>query len=81
MPSQNLNHEPIFPSISLLYPPVVVTEEPAKGDIDARGIIEERIRLGEVNEGNLPVVENQLHILSQRQPLLIILKERPLCPG
>ena len=35
----------------------MVTDEPAKGDVDARGIIEERRRLGEVHEENLPVVE------------------------
>ena len=35
----------------------VVTDEHAKGDMDARRIIEERRRLGEVNEENLPVLE------------------------
>ena len=38
-------------------PTVVVTDEPAKGEVDARGIIGERKSLDEVNEGNLPVVE------------------------
>ena len=36
-------------------PTDVVTDEPAKGEVDARGIIEERRRLGEINEYNLPV--------------------------
>ena len=31
------------------------TYEPSKEEVDARGIIEERRRLGEVNEKNLPV--------------------------
>ena len=34
-----------------------MTDEPAKRDMDARGIIEERRRLGELNEENLPVGE------------------------
>ena len=38
-------------------PTDVVTDESAKGKVDARGIIEERRRLGEVHEENLPVVE------------------------
>ena len=47
-------YNPVAPSNA---PTVVVSDEPAKGDMDARGIIEERRRLGEVNEENLPVVE------------------------
>ena len=47
-------YNPVAPSND---PTVVVSDEPAKGDMDARGIIEERRRLGEVNEENLPVVE------------------------
>ena len=31
------------------------TDEPSNEEVDARGIIEERRRLGEVNEENLPV--------------------------
>ena len=31
------------------------TDEPSKGEVDARGIVEERGRLGEVTEENLPV--------------------------
>ena len=38
-------------------PTDVGTDEPANGEVDARGIIEERRRLGEVHEKNLPLVE------------------------
>ena len=31
------------------------TDEPSNEEVDARGIIEERRRLGDVNEENLPV--------------------------
>ena len=47
-------YNPVAPSNE---PTVVVSNEPATGDIDARGIIEERRILGEVNAENLPAVE------------------------
>ena len=47
-------YNPVAPSNE---PTLVVSNEPATGDIDTRGIIEERRRLGEVNAENLPVVE------------------------
>ena len=55
LPSQNLGKVPLNPSFPLRSPeylpssnaPTAVrTDEPSKGEVDARGIVEERGRLG-----------------------------------